>query len=352
MDLKKIEEVIQNALKKIEHPTYKIDLYEMGSFDKVIEEEGKLKIFLKVPDEDRKAQIAIESQLRGLLNKEGLPKGYKIRFNVDESIMPEDIGNRLRGVKNILLIGSGKGGVGKSTVTTNLAVALMNQGYKVGIIDADVYGPSIGKLFGYEGRVQLYGDGRNKVLPVEKYGIKLMSFSFLLEPGQPVIWRGPMLGKAMEQFLFEVDWGDIDYLLIDLPPGTGDIQLSLAQYVEVDGAIVVTTPQNVAIQDASRALNMFQQVKIPVLGIVENMSEFICPHCGKVSYVFSKDGGKKFAQSYRVPFLGSIPLEASIMESGEEGKPILLKDKVNPKVKEAYNELASKIVEEVVKYKM
>ncbi|GIX40923.1 MAG: iron-sulfur cluster carrier protein [Leptospiraceae bacterium] len=352
MDLNQIEQIVLDALKKIEHPTYKMDLYEIGMFDKVIEEEGKLKIYLKAPDNDRRVQIAIESQLRGLLNQAGLPKGYKVRFIVDESIKPEDIGNKIRGVKNIILIGSGKGGVGKSTVAANLAVALMNQGFKVGIIDADVYGPSLGKLFGFDGKVQLYGDGKNKVLPVEKYGLKIMSFSFLLEPGQAVIWRGPMLGKAMEQFLFEVDWGELDYLLIDLPPGTGDVQLSLSQFVEVDGAIVVTTPQNVAIQDASRALTMFQQVKIPVLGIIENMSEFICPHCGKPSHIFSKDGGKKFAQAYRVPFLGAIPLEPSIMESGEEGKPVLLNDKVNPDIKKAYDNIASKIIEEVAKYKI
>lgn len=352
MKLKEIEEIVQSALKNIEHPTYKMDLLEIGMFDKVVEEEGKLKIYLKSPDNDRKVQIAIESQLRGILNKEGLPSGYKIRFTVDESIKPEDPGNRIRGIKNIILIGSGKGGVGKSTVTANLAIALMNQGYKVGIIDADVYGPSMGKLFGFDGKVQLYGDGRNKVIPVEKYGVKIMSFSFLLEPGQAVIWRGPMLGKAIEQFLFEVLWEELDFLLIDLPPGTGDIQLSLSQFVEVDGAIVVTTPQNVAIMDASRALTMFQQVKIPVLGIIENMSEFICPHCGKSSYIFSKEGGKHFANQYKVPFFGSIPLETKIMEAGEEGKPVLLNQGINPKIKEAYDNIAAKVVEEVVKYKI
>ncbi len=351
MNIKQVEEIVKDALKKIEHPTYKIDLYEIGMFDKVEEEEGKLKIYLKSPDEDRKSQIAIESQLRGILNQKGIPKGFKIRFTLDESIKPEDIGNRIRGIKNIVLIGSGKGGVGKSTVTANLAIALSKQNYKVGILDADIYGPSIGKLFGFDGKIPLYGDGRSKVLPVDKYGIKIMSFSFLLEPGQAVIWRGPMLGKAMEQFLFEVDWGELDYLLIDLPPGTGDVQLSLAQYVEVDGAIVVTTPQNVAIQDASRALTMFQQVKIPVLGIIENMSEFICPHCGKTSYIFSKEGGKNFSKNYKVPFLGSIPLEPSIMESGEEGKPVLLNDKANPKIMESYKEISDKMNQELVKYK-
>ncbi|MCS7204830.1 MAG: Mrp/NBP35 family ATP-binding protein [Leptospiraceae bacterium] len=352
MNLHQIEEIVKNSLKKVEHPTYKMTLFELGMFDKIEEEGGTLKIHLKSPDDDRKAQIQIEAQLRGILNQAGLPKGYKIRFTLDESIKPEELENTIQNVKNIVLIGSGKGGVGKSTVTANLAIALMNQGYDVGILDADIYGPSIGKMFGYEGRVPLYGDGKSKVYPVVKYSVKIMSFSFLLEPGQAVIWRGPMLGKAMEQLLFEVDWGALDFLLIDLPPGTGDVQLSLAQYVEVDGAIVVTTPQTVAIQDAKRAIGMFQKVNIPVLGIIENMSEFVCPHCGMTSYIFSKNGGKHFAEEYEVPFLGSIPLETTIMESGEIGKPILLNLDANKRIVEAYNEIATKVATEVQRYKV
>ncbi|MFN3605298.1 MAG: Mrp/NBP35 family ATP-binding protein [Leptonema sp. (in: bacteria)] len=349
MDLSKLEEIVKQSLQQIEHPVYKLNLLEIGMFDKILEENGQLKIILKTPDEDRKVQIQIESQLRGLLNQKNFPKGFKIRYVLDESIKPEEVGNGIKGVKNIILIGSGKGGVGKSTVTANLAIILSQEGYKVGILDADVYGPSIGKMFGLEGKVPLYGNGR-KVFPLEQHAIKIISFSFLLEPGQAVIWRGPMLGKAMEQFLFEVEWGELDYLLIDLPPGTGDVQLSLAQYIEVDGAVVVTTPQTVAINDASRALTMFQQVKIPVLGIVQNMSEFICPNCGHVSYIFSKDGGKKFAEQYQVPLLGSIPLEASIMEAGEKGKPVLLE---NPSelVLNSYKEIAKKVLEQIQIYK-
>ncbi len=349
MQLQQLEDLVKQSLKQIEHPVYKIDLLELGMFGKIVEENGQLKIFLKTPDEDRKVQIQIESQLRGILNKHNFPKGFKVRFEVDESIKPEEIGSSIKGIKHIILIGSGKGGVGKSTVTTNLAVAFLREGYKVGILDADVYGPSIGKMFGYEGKVPLYGNGR-KVTPLEKHGIKLMSFSFLLEPGQAVIWRGPMLGKAMEQFLFEVDWGELDFLFIDLPPGTGDVQLSIAQYVEVEGAVIVTTPQTVAINDASRALTMFQQVNIPVLGIIENMSEFICPYCGKVSYIFSKRGGEKFANQYGVPLLGSIPLEASIMESGEKGIPILFEDS-NKIVLQAYQEITKNITKEIEKLK-
>lgn len=350
MTLQEMEQILRSSLQQIEHPVYKIDLLELGMYDKIIEENGQLKIFLKTPDEDRRVQIQIESQLRGLLNQHNFPKGFKIRFILDESIKPEEVGSSIRGVKNIILIGSGKGGVGKSTVTANLAIALAKDNYKVGILDADVYGPSIGKLFGFEGKVSLYGNGR-KVYPLEQYGIKLISFSFLLEPGQAVIWRGPMLGKAIEQFLFEVDWGELDFLLVDLPPGTGDVQLSLAQFIEVDGAIIVTTPQTVAIHDASRALTMFQQVKIPVLGIIENMSEFLCPHCGKISYIFSKKGGEKFAKDYNVPLLGSIPLEASIMESGEQGKPILLQNPKEP-ILNSYKEIAKNVIAELQKYKI
>lgn len=349
MQLQQMEDLVKQSLKQIEHPIYKIDLLELGMFGKILEENGQLKIFLKTPDEDRKVQIQIESQLRGILNKYNFPKGFKVRFQLDESIKPEDLGTSIKGIKNIILIGSGKGGVGKSTVTTNLAIALLREGYKVGILDADVYGPSIGKMFGYEGKVPLYGNGR-RVIPLEKYGIKLISFSFLIDPGQAVIWRGPMLGKAMEQFLFEVDWGELDFLLIDLPPGTGDVQLSLAQYVEVEGAIIVTTPQTVAINDASRALTMFQQVNIPVLGIIENMSEFLCPHCGKVSYIFSKKGGENFAKDYNVPLLGSIPLEASIMEAGEKGIPIVF-ESANAIILDSYKQIANNIVKEIEKNK-
>ncbi len=352
MNLKALEEIVKKSLEYIEHPTYRLTLAEIGMFHRLEEEDGKIKVYLKSPDEDRKVQIAIESQLRGILYKEGFPKGFKIKFEVDESIKPEEMDGSIRGIKNIILIGSGKGGVGKSTITANLAVTISKYGKKVGILDADIYGPSIGKLFGFTGRVPLYGDGKNKVYPLEKFDIKIMSFSFLLDEGQAVIWRGPMLGKAMEQFLFEVEWGNLDYLLIDLPPGTGDVQLSLAQYVEVDGAIIVTTPQNVAIQDASRALTMFQQVKIPVLGIIENMSGFICPHCGKISYIFSKDGAKDFAKNYNTALLGTIPLETKIMEAGEGGNPLNLINEKNPEIVKAYEHIYQNLEKEIEKFKI
>ncbi|MBU44726.1 MAG: ATP-binding protein [Spirochaetaceae bacterium] len=349
MDLKKIESQIQEALGKIEHPAYKLSLAEIGMLDSVQEEDGNLRLNLKAPDPDRKTQIALEAQIRGLLTKLELPGKVKIRFTVDESLKPEEIGNRIRGVKNIIAIGSGKGGVGKSTVSANLAAAMARKGLKVGLLDADIYGPSIGKMFGLSGKQPLFGDGKRKVEPPQAHGVKVISFSFLLNPDQAVIWRGPMLGKAVEQFLYEIIWGELDYLLIDLPPGTGDVQLSLAQLVDLDGALIVTTPQNVAIQDATRAVAMFQEVKIPILGIIENMSEFICPHCGKSSHIFSKNGGPAFAAKYKVPFLGDLPLMTEIMESGEEGTPFSIQQE-GP-VQKSYFEIIDRIGTEVERYR-
>lgn len=349
MDLKKIESQIQEALGKIEHPAYKMSLAEIGMLDNLQEEDDSIRLNLKSPDPDRKTQIALEAQIRGFLTKLDIPKKFKIRFTVDESLKPEEIGNRIRGIKNIIAIGSGKGGVGKSTVSANLAAAMAKRGLKVGLLDADIYGPSIGKMFGLGGKQPLFGDGKRKVEPPQAHGVKVISFSFLLNPDQAVIWRGPMLGKAVEQFLYEIIWGELDYLLIDLPPGTGDVQLSLAQLVDLDGALIVTTPQNVAIQDATRAVAMFQEVKVPVLGIIENMSEFICPHCGKSSHIFSKNGGPAFAAKYKVPFLGNLPLMTEIMESGEDGTPYSILEE-SP-VQKSYFEIIDRIGTEVERYR-
>lgn len=345
-----IETAIRDALSKIEHPAYKENLLDMGMFDRLEEDAESYVVHLKSPDADRKAQISLEAQIRGFLTKTKPDKKIKIRFAVDESLKPQEAGNRIRGVKNVIAVGSGKGGVGKSTVAANLAAAYALMGKKVGLLDADIYGPSVGKMFGVPGKVALSGDGRNKILPYETNGIKIISFAFMLNPDQAVVWRGPMLGKAVEQFLYEVIWGDLDVLLIDLPPGTGDVQLSLAQLIDVDGAVIVTTPQNVALQDAGRAVSMFQQVKIPILGIVENMSEFQCPNCGHITNIFSKNGGAAMAAKTGAPELGAIPLEKDIMESGESGLPITLK---NPsgRVAEAYKKIADRILIEAEKFK-
>jgi len=350
MNLTDLEPKVLEALEKVEHPAYKQNLRELGMFGRLEQDDETLRLVLKAPDPDRKTQISLEASVRSALGSLELPGKLKIKFEIDESLKPEDIGNRIRGVKNIIAIGSGKGGVGKSTVTANMAAALTMRGYSVGVIDADIYGPSLGRMFGISGRVPLKGDGQNKIQPVEAHGLKLISFSFMLNPDQAVVWRGPMLGKAVEQFLFQVQWGELDYLVIDLPPGTGDVVLTLAQLIDLDGAVVVTTPQNVALQDASRAVHMFQDVKVPVLGVVENMSEFHCPSCGHVAHIFSKNGAEAFAAKFGIPNLGGIPIQQDIMESGEEGTPIVLTQKEGPIV-DAYFRLIDLTNAEVEKYR-
>ncbi|URD71258.1 Mrp/NBP35 family ATP-binding protein [Leptospira borgpetersenii] len=338
---------IQRELTKVKHPELKKDIVSLGMIGSLDIQEGETNILLKTPNQDRRVQIGLEAQIRQILTKlEGIGK-VKIKFEVDPKLVLDD-SNKIPGVLNVIAIGSGKGGVGKSTVTVNLAAIAVSLGYKVGILDADIYGPSIGKMFGVNGRVALKAE-EDKIYPLIKDGIKLISFSFLIDEKQPVVWRGPMLGKAVEQFLYDIVWDELDYLFIDLPPGTGDVQLSLAQLIDLDGALIVTTPQSVALLDATRASAMFSQVKVPILGVVENMSEFICPKCGHVSAIFSKGGGRKLADSSETSFLGGIPLTMDIMNAGESGSPVVLKDKKSP-VYQAYKTIFDNLNEEIKKW--
>ncbi len=335
---------IQRQLMLVKHPELKKDIVSLGMVASVTPNDEGIEILIKTPNNDRRLQIGLEAQTRQLVSKlEGAGK-VKIKFEVDQNFKMED-GNRILGVKKVIAIGSGKGGVGKSTVTANLAASFVKQGKKVGILDADIYGPSLGKMFGISGRVALKSE-EDKIYPLEKHGIKLISFSFLVTEDQPVVWRGPMLGKAIEQFLYDVVWGELDYLFIDLPPGTGDVQLSLAQLIDLDGSVIVTTPQDVAVLDAGRAASMFKQVKVPIFGIVENMSGFACPKCGHVTDVFSKGGGEKLAKQVGVPELGSIPLTMEVMTSGESGKPATL-DGENSVLSAAYASITKNLEEQI-----
>ena len=224
------------------------------------------------------------------------------------------------GAKNVILVGSGKGGVGKSTVSANIAVALAQLGCKVGLLDADIYGPSIPLMMGLFGAKPRSIDGKS-VMPEQAFGVKVMSIGFFVDPDQAMIWRGPMLHGALVQLLRDVVWGDLDYLILDLPPGTGDIQLTIAQQVSVAGAVVVTTPQDVALADAIKAKVMFDKVSIPVLGFVENMSGFVCPHCQHETEIFSKGGAEQAAEKLGTPFLGRVPINLAIRTGGDDGKP-------------------------------
>jgi ATP-binding protein involved in chromosome partitioning len=227
----------------------------------------------------------------------------------------------IAGVRNVLAISAGKGGVGKTTVSVNTAIALSLTGARVGLLDADVYGPNVPIMMGITAQPE-QGQS-NRISPLSAYGIKVMSFGTILKPGQPVIWRGPMLAKGLREFLYEVEWGELDYLVVDLPPGTGDVQLSLAQSVPMTGAVIVTTPQDVSLADVSRGIEMFRQVKVPVLGIVENMSGFVCSHCGETTDIFGRGGGRELAERYDVPFLGAIPLDPRVRLGGGDGQPLM-----------------------------
>ncbi|HHL39173.1 MAG TPA: iron-sulfur cluster carrier protein ApbC [Deltaproteobacteria bacterium] len=225
-------------------------------------------------------------------------------------------------VKNTIAVASGKGGVGKSTVAVNLALALSQSGAKVGLLDIDLYGPSLPLMMGIH--EPLKATPQERLVPLEAYGVKLISVGFMLDEETPLIWRGPLVMQLVKQFLTGVEWGELDYLVIDLPPGTGDAQLTLVQTIPVTGAVIVTTPQDVALIDARRAIKMFGEVKVPIIGIVENMSYFTCPHCNETTEIFSHGGGQKTSDRYGVPFLGSLPMDPAIREGGDAGKPVVV----------------------------
>ncbi len=240
----------------------------------------------------------------------------------------------LPGVNSILAVGSGKGGVGKTTLAVNLAIALTRLGNKVGLLDADVYGPNVPLMLGSSEPPSVIGE--NRILPPERYGMKVISVGFLSPGDKPLVWRGPMLHSIIKQFLGQVEWGVLDYLVVDLPPGTGDVVISLVQTVPLTGAVVVTTPSDVSLQDARKAIEMFKQVKVDILGIVENMSYFVCPHCGHEIDIFSKGGGQRTAEQFSVPFLGSIELDPEIRKGGDSGHPIVLEGDQSPHAKSIF----------------
>jgi ATP-binding protein involved in chromosome partitioning len=250
----------------------------------------------------------------------------------------------LPGVEAIVAIGSGKGGVGKTTLSVNLAVALAKLGHKVGLLDADVYGPNVPLMLGVNAQPKMVGE--NRIEPLEAFGLKVISVGFLNPGDKPIIWRGPMLHQIMKQFLGLVEWGQLDYLIVDLPPGTGDIALSLVQTVPLTGAVVVSTPSDVSLQDARKAIEMFRQMKVDVVGVVENMSFFVCPHCHNEVDIFSRGGAEKMAQQFGVSFLGNIELDPEVRKSGDGGKPVVLEGESSPHAKSLF-EFARRVVARV-----
>jgi ATP-binding protein involved in chromosome partitioning len=246
------------------------------------------------------------------------------------------------GVKNLIAVGSGKGGVGKTTVSVNLAVALASLGYRTGLMDADVYGPNVPLMMGINKTPMAFGE---RIQPLDQYGVKLMSMGFLNPGDKPLVWRGPMLHSVIQQFLRGVDWGDLDFLVIDLPPGTGDVQLSLIQTAPITGAIVVTTPSDVSLEDARKAIHMFHQVRVPILGVVENMSYLTCPHCHERVDVFSYGGGRRTAEEMEVHFLAELPLDPKVRIGGDTGNPVALEPGQGEPFLEMARNVAARLVE-------
>jgi ATP-binding protein involved in chromosome partitioning len=236
-------------------------------------------------------------------------------------------------VKNVVAVASGKGGVGKSTTSVNLAVALSQTGARVGLLDADIYGPNVPLMMGLKDKPDITGVQGGVIQPVVRYGVKLVSIGFFLDENKPVIWRGPMVHGAIQQFLRDFDWGELDYLVVDLPPGTGDAPLSLSQLIPLSGVVIVTTPQDVALQDVAKGMAMFKQLEVPVIGVIENMSYFICPNCSEKHELFGRGGGERIARAFDVPFLGQIPLQMNVRLGGDEGQPVVMADPESPAAK-------------------
>src|ERR1035437_879715 len=332
------QEDILKALGNVQEPDLGKDLVTLNMVKNIVINDNNVSftVVLTTPACPMKDLIrnACENAVKIFVNKEAI---VTVNFTSNTTTLRKDK-NILSGVKNIIAVVSGKGGVGKSTVASNLALALADSGAKVGLMDADIYGPSVHIMFGVRGErpmMKAGEGGKGLIVPLERYGIKLMSIGLLVDEKQAVVWRGPMVSSAIRQFVSDVDWGELDYLVIDMPPGTGDIHLTIVQTVPVTGVIIVTTPQLVALADAKKGIAMFNQaqIKVPVIGLVENMSYFIPPQGGtelpnNKYYIFGKEGGKKLADEYDIPFLGEIPLVQSIREGGDSGVPVMMSDDI------------------------
>lgn len=344
------EEQVLAALRNVEDPDLKKDLVTLNMIKDVKIEDKKVAFTLELTTPACPMKEMLKNACTNAV-KHFVAADAEVNINITSRVTKPLDTTQLKGIKNIILISSGKGGVGKSTVASNLAVTLAAEGAKVGLIDADIYGPSVPIMFGLIGAkpsARETEDGKTLILPIEKYGIKLLSLGFFADPDQPVPWRGPMASNAIKQLFNDADWGELDYLFVDLPPGTGDIHITISQSFPIAGAVIVTTPQQVALADTRKGLAMFQMpgINIPVLGVVENMSYFTPAELPENKYyIFGKDGGKELATKYNVPFLGEIPLVQSITAAGDSGEPISI-DKTSP-LAEAFKEIAGKMAQQV-----
>ncbi|MEJ2412486.1 MAG: Mrp/NBP35 family ATP-binding protein [Anaerolineales bacterium] len=333
-------ETVLEALGKVQDPEINKDLVSLGMIDNLEVADGKVSFTLNLTTPACPLRDEIQNRARSAV--EALDGVKEIDIKMDAKVPVGQGKSEHKNIKNVIAVASGKGGVGKSTVAVNLAVALAEKGASVGLLDADIYGPNIPTMMGVD---RLKGAKDDKILPGEGHGVKVISIGFLVKPEQALIWRGPMLHSAIKQFIADVEWGDLDYLIIDLPPGTGDVQLSLSQTLELQGGVIVTLPQQVSLDDALRGINMFQELNIPIFGVVENMSYLETPD-GERMDIFGSGGGEKLAKMTGIPFIGSIPIDPQVRIGGDAGMPVVLSHPESP-VSQALISIAEKIAAQV-----
>lgn len=342
------EQQVREALGTVKYPGFSRDIVSFGLVKGISIQGANVSVDISLATRDANVPRQIHADASAAL--QALPGVGEVKLNFDIKEPPQAGGggsgglgkSSIPGVKKIIAVASGKGGVGKSTVSSNLAVALSQTGARVGLCDCDLYGPSIAHMFGSNERP--LANAEQQILPIHAHGLQLMSMGFLLEDDSPVIVRGPIATRYTQQFLRQCAWDNLDYLILDLPPGTGDIQLTIVQTVALDGAIIVTTPQEVALIDARKAVGMFGKVNVPILGIIENMSHFVCPSDGKVYHIFGEGGGEREAQRLGVPLLGKVPIEMAVREAGDQGKPVALQDPATSPGSAAFKQLADAVI--------
>ena len=353
--MKFTKQAIEDALKTITVPGEGKNMIESKSVKNIVVFDDEVVIDLTISNPSLQAKKRTEVNIMKAIHELVYPKAkIKVNVKVDAPSTPKNKikGKSIPGIQNIVAVASGKGGVGKSTVTSNIAVTLSKMGFKVGVLDADIYGPSVPIMFdvAHEKPLAVQVDGASKMKPIENYGVKILSIGFFTKTDQAVVWRGPMAAKALNQMIFDAAWGELDFLLIDLPPGTGDIHLSIMQSLPLTGAVVVSTPQNVALADAKKGVAMFQQdsIDVPVLGIIENMACFSPKELPENKYyIFGQEGAKHLAEDLGVPFLGEIPIVQSIREAGDFGRPAALQ--IETAIETAFDDITKEVVQQVVK---
>ncbi len=322
------EEAVFSALRAVQEPELGRDIVTLNMVKAVTIDGARVAFTIELTTPACPLKDEIERNARAALAAIGATEVELTWGAMVRRAAPSAGPQLLEGVKNIIAVASGKGGVGKSTISTNLAVALAQAGASVGLLDADITGPNIPLMMGVEGTPSASAD--NKIRPLERYGVKVISIAFFVPEGQPIVWRGPLVGGAIQQFLRDVAWGELDYLVVDLPPGTSDAQLTLAQAVPISGSVLVSTPQEVALADVGKALAMFKRMSVPVIGLVENMSAFVCPHCGEATEIFGRGGGERFAREHDIEFLGAVPLDVTVRQGGDAGIPAVAQREPGP----------------------